>query len=154
MVPDFISREMRKNLDHFAEVNRRTQRVISSSENYRLASSGSRARLLRRIHVFSDALPRFNRIPPASWWPNSQDARQSKLPIENVVPRTSSSHICTQPRAHGYRSGSTLSTKVGAGCSCHSASTIHHLVSRFLSSCLANAICTNPGTIPERRVCT
>jgi hypothetical protein len=45
---------------------------------------------------------------------------QSKLPIEIVAGnRQASSHVCTQPQTHVYRSGFVLSTNVGAGCSCH-----------------------------------
>jgi hypothetical protein len=45
---------------------------------------------------------------------------QSKLPIEIVAGnRQPSSHVCTQPQTHAYRSGFKPGTNVGAGCSCH-----------------------------------
>ena len=45
---------------------------------------------------------------------------QSKLPIEIVAEnRQPSSHVCTQPQTHAYRSGFKPGTNVGAGCSCH-----------------------------------
>jgi hypothetical protein len=52
---------------------------------------------------------------------------QSKLPIEIVVDnRQTSSHISTQPQTHASPSGFTLSTNVGAGCSCHPTGAYHH----------------------------
>jgi hypothetical protein len=43
---------------------------------------------------------------------------QSKLPIEIVAGnRQTSSHVCTQPQTHAFRSGFKPSTNVGAGCS-------------------------------------
>ena len=45
---------------------------------------------------------------------------QSKLPIEIVTGnRQTSSHVCTQPQTHAFRSGLEPGTNVGAGCSCH-----------------------------------
>ena len=45
---------------------------------------------------------------------------QSKLPIEIVAGnRLTSSHVCTQPQTHAFRSGFQPGTNVGAGCSCH-----------------------------------
>ena len=45
---------------------------------------------------------------------------QSKLPIEIVAGnQRTSSHVCTQPQTHAFRSGFEPGTNVGAGCSCH-----------------------------------
>ena len=55
---------------------------------------------------------------------------QSKLPIEIVENRQTSSHVCTQPQTHAYRSGFQPGTNVGAGCSCHPASSNHHRSTR------------------------
>ena len=56
---------------------------------------------------------------------------QSKLPIEIVVGnRQTSSHVCTQPQTHAYRSGFQPGTNVGAACSCHPASSNHHRSTR------------------------
>ena len=33
--------------------------------------------------------------------------------------RQTSSHVCTQPQTHAFRSGFKSSTNVGAGCNCH-----------------------------------
>src|SRR5580658_141682 len=56
---------------------------------------------------------------------------QSKLPIEIVVGnRQTSSHVCTQPQTHAFRSGFKPGTNVGAGCSCHPTSSAHHRSTR------------------------
>src|ERR1035438_9836982 len=73
---------------------------------------------------------------------------QSKLPIEIVAGiRQPSSHICTQPQTHAFRSGSESDTNVGAGCSCHPTGS-HHLRSTRvpLHPVWPRASCTLFGT--------
>ena len=56
---------------------------------------------------------------------------QSKLPIEIVAGnRQTSSHVCTQPQTHAFRSGFKPGTNVGAGCSCHPTGCDHHRSTR------------------------
>jgi len=73
---------------------------------------------------------------------------QSKLPIEIVAEnRQTSSHVCTQPQTHAFRSGSESDTNVGAGCSCHPTGS-HHLRSTRvpLHPVWPRASCTLPST--------
>src|SRR5579864_316616 len=56
---------------------------------------------------------------------------QSKLPIEIVAGnRRTSSHVCTQPQTHAFRSGFKPGTNVGAGCSCHPTGCEYHRSTR------------------------
>jgi transposase len=56
---------------------------------------------------------------------------QSKLPIEIVAGnRQPSSHVCTQPQTHAFRSGFKPGTNVGAGCSCHPTGCEYHRSTR------------------------
>src|SRR5450432_2634277 len=56
---------------------------------------------------------------------------QSKLPIEIVAGnRQPSSHVCTQPQTHAFRSGFKPGTNVGAGCSCHPTGCEYHRSAR------------------------
>src|ERR1035437_9932215 len=56
---------------------------------------------------------------------------QSKLPIEIVDGnRQTSSHVCTQPQTHAFRSGFKPGTNVGAGCNCHPTGCKYHRSTR------------------------
>jgi hypothetical protein len=56
---------------------------------------------------------------------------QSKLPIEIAAGnRRTSSHVCTQPQTHAFRSGFEPGTNVGAGCSCHPTGCEYHRSTR------------------------
>jgi len=56
---------------------------------------------------------------------------QSKFPIEIVAGnRQPSSHVCTQPQTHAFRSGFKPGTNVGAGFSCHPIGCDYHRSTR------------------------
>jgi hypothetical protein len=56
---------------------------------------------------------------------------KSKLPIDIVAGnRQPSSHVCTQPQTHAFRSGFKSSTNVGAGCSYHPTGCQYHRSTR------------------------